>query len=349
MPRASSKVTTSSKRVNTRWNTGTRVKAIKPVMDAKKQKKARASKEEQLTAYDHLHAKWLATKCNANDKERGADSSENKETPAKRTKSAKGANEVNEPKTEKFTFQEEDNIMVLEVSKTTQREEFPSPSKEEDGSESDEPEEGKLMESSINNNATLCTSNVQLSSATRPLGAEDSLRLGSSDKEPRPSTSDGKSSSDASLSRTLAVMQSFMIKKGLINKSMTAEEIEQLLQDEECGDKDERIMGSGLSGLNANKSKDQNQLTKRHNKVSLNKTTGKDQISQPSSSDVTIYKHVVKQLAPELESQIDKFVSDTRKSLSVALEEGDATPVHRKISSSSDELMDTSDETEFNL
>ena len=76
-------------------------------------------------------------------------------------------------------------------------------------------------------------------------------------------------------------------------------------------------------------------------KVSSNKRPGRNP-SMSSTSEVTIYKRVVQQLVPELEEQIDKFVNDTRKSL-------DFDKNNRKVSTSSDEYLDTSDETgEFN-
>ena len=62
--------------------------------------------------------------------------------------------------------------------------------------------------------------------------------------------------------------------------------------------------------------------------------------NMPSSSEATIYKRAVRELAPELEEQIERFIIDTRKA---------ETPQACKVSYSSDELMDTSDELETNL
>ena len=69
--------------------------------------------------------------------------------------------------TETFQFQEEDNIMELEVSKVTERAEFPTPSKDEEESEESDMEDGELLDSLINNNATIAQEDARLLSASR--------------------------------------------------------------------------------------------------------------------------------------------------------------------------------------
>ena len=55
--------------------------------------------------------------------------------------------------TEKFVFQEQENIIELEVSKGVQRQEFPSPSEDEEDSD---PEDGELPEGkAVNNNSNV--------------------------------------------------------------------------------------------------------------------------------------------------------------------------------------------------
>ena len=59
------------------------------------------------------------------------------------------------------------------------------------------------------------------------------------------------------------------------------------------------------------------------------KKQGKALASLASSSEVTVYKRAVQELAPQLGEQIDKFISDTRKS----------TEDNCKVSYFSDEVM----------
>ena len=66
--------------------------------------------------------------------------------------------------------------------------------------------------------------------------------------------------------------------------------------------------------------------------------------SPSCSSKVTIYKRAVQQLAPEIGEQIDQFIAATRTATEVDCNKTDS----RKVSSSSEELMDTSDEIEVN-
>ena len=60
-----------------------------------------------------------------------------------------------------------------------------------------------------------------------------------------------------------------------------------------------------------------------------------------SSSEVTIYRQAVQQVTLEIESQIDQFINEARQTSQQHKDQP------RKISSSSDELMDTSDEMDL--
>ena len=65
--------------------------------------------------------------------------------------------------TEKFVFQEQENIIELEVSKGVQRQEFPSPSEDEEDSD---PEDGELSEDeAVHNNSNV--DQMQLLSTVR--------------------------------------------------------------------------------------------------------------------------------------------------------------------------------------
>ena len=125
-------------------------------------------------------------------------------------------------------------------------------------------------------------------------------------------------------------MQTFMVKKGLIDASMTADEIEEFLKDD---------AGPSTASQQAKQSRGK-QGPKKHQ----DKATGKDVTNLSSTSEVTIYKRAVQQLAPQLEEQIDKFVSDSHREVE-ANQMLNIDSLLCKVLSSSDELMDISDET----
>ena len=134
-----------------------------------------------------------------------------------------------------------------------------------------------------------------------------------------------------------------MVKKGLINASMTPEEIQKFLNEEDNAQNIETL-NLGKEQVNVNEG-DPSNKGKNSTKT---KKTNKQMLAMPgslaSSSEATIYKHAVKELVPELEEQIDKFVMETRNSL--------GKNPSRKISTSSEEAMevDTSDDSaEINL
>ena len=161
-----------------------------------------------------------------------------------------------------------------------------------------------------------------------------------------PGTSSGATGSGIGLNKTLSAMQNFMIRKGIIDSSMTEEEIqlclENQLEQEDCSDgeseKDAEQRGP--------RPEPETFRNKTKSKQPKSVRQGKDIISQDSSSEVTIYKRAVQEIAPELEEQIDHFISVNRKT---PVKRGGDYEKGRKASSSSEELMDTSDEVEMNL
>ena len=135
-----------------------------------------------------------------------------------------------------------------------------------------------------------------------------------------------------------------MVKKGLIDTSMSAEEIEQFIQE------GVDFPAEGVAAatefqrlLDTNKTAEPVKC-KETDKGNVPMATT---LGSPCTSEVTIYKRAVQQIAPDLEEQINRFVTDTRKSLIPLMPpELPAKDIGRKVLSCSDELMDTSDETE---
>ena len=145
------------------------------------------------------------------------------------------------------------------------------------------------------------------------------------------------------LEQTFALLQNFMLKKGLINESMNEEEMQELLK------------ASGEVGASTDTNNNSLKKDKRKSKEIVNKKTtdeGKDEgkllnmDKRDNVSEVTVYKRAVAQQQQEKGEnvdQIERFIENIRQ-------EGEFSELNsRKISSSSDELMDTSEENELNL
>ena len=229
--------------------------------------------------------------------------------------------------------------MEIEVSKTIQQKEFPSPSEDEE-SESSKAEDGELMETKSTNN-NVCILGTQSPGAER-LPHNQQQQLATFPDE-GPSTSDGQKRS-AELSKMLTIMQKLMMKKGLIDTSMTMDELEMLIEEEDSNECTKTNVGN--TAVTPTPAAKQKELPKSS---AVCNEKGKQINIVPklaSHSDVTIYKRAVQQIAPDLQEKIDKFVSDTCKSVEMS---------QRKQSLSSDEFMDISDDTantnmlEFNI
>ena len=235
------------------------------------------------------------------------------------------------------SFLEDDNYVDMGVIEE-QSKEFPSPSEEED-SETDSEEETE----GLNNNSNI-RSSVRIASA-----------LGSNERSPRtqmpqqllPERSDGNPVTPSKeLMQSLNMMQNFMLKKGMIDKPMDITEMMELAQTEEPVTINRLIEEVNKPNKQVNGGKNPS-VNKCKGKIH-----GKTQYKQPENqianalnsaehceSEVTLYKRAVRQVAPNLENQIDSFINNIRNKVGKSAE-------HRKHSSSSDELMDTSNECE---
>ena len=260
-----------------------------------------------------MYEKWQATK-RKNDTTNPAEGPTTKKiSKSVKSKNAKGT----------ARFEEDDNIMEMEVGDVLQREEFPSPSEEEisDAEIAEENEEGEIIESSQNNNATCADLNKSNRSISAPRSRSASPRRPTEQIpaffDEGPGTSTGTRSVqpvDDALAKKVSIMQDFMIKKGL----MTSQELNDLLSGDEAG----KEVRSARTKQLIEQSKGKKGKTKAPTCAS-------------SSSEATIYRHAVKQMVPELHEKIDKLIEEGRQSVS------------RKVSSSSEELMDISDKTEL--
>ena len=142
------------------------------------------------------------------------------------------------------------------------------------------------------------------------------------------------------LMQSIAIMQKLVLKKGLIDKPINKEEINELLGSEAdlelpCAVETE-AMETAVGRMEPPPKKSIIPKPKIKSKVSSRKD---DNPIVGSESEVTIYKRAVQQVAPDLDAQIEQYISNVRKS----------SEDNRNKSSSFEELMDTSDESEPTL
>ena len=256
---------------------------------------------------------------------------------------------------QRILFIEDENLMEMEVGEQ-QSHEFPATS--------DEEIESNATGSQRNNNAA-----VQIVNGRRTVGAlgsahasqqmrgdgleklPDSIEAGPSSAKPK----------DPKLTRTLEIVQTILVKKGVIDTSLTEQELQDLLADEEldlaCVEED-RVICPGTSGRNISQPtapkvqrtetgrieqphrQPQPVLEKEPRKTPGKRNNNLTTSVGPSNSEVTIYKRAVQQIAPDLEEKIDQFINDAHLS--------QTEDSSRKVLSSSEELMDTSDELNIN-
>ena len=287
-----------------------------------KQTKTTSSKvqeSEELTAYERLYQQVEEKR-----RKREQNTATDSDPTCKQARSASPAELVS---IEHVQFTEEDNVMDMMVGEQ-QDAEFPSQSE-------DESEDGEILdtepEDSFNNNAAIARAKISAQGSQHAVRNDleqrppflDELTCTSGFQDTNTTTATGNND----LNKTLEVMQNYMMKKGIINSSMTTQELQNFLLKE--------VEGTAAK----------NNSSKRTNRIEPIKCVVSGSNHGSSTSEVTIYKRAVRQLAPELEEQIDQFIADTRKS-----DVGIPPPANqtRKVSSSSEELMDTSDEIEIN-
>ena len=319
-------------------------KAVKPKEQKKEvvRKQPTASESESqettgLTAYEQL-----VIKVNENKRKRGAVNTPTSK--GKRSKKGKQldevaavanmANIVEDANTAEARVFEDDNFMDIRVT-DDQSKEFPSQSEEESESESEGEMDQFREESSKNNNAT--TLNVRSLSATvdAAMALPQSIEMEPGkicDEGPSTSTVTGNTRNDRNLEQTLNLVQAFMLQKGLIDKSLTEEEMQDF------------ISSGGMPEVTSEKvpKQDSKKSSVKGKKRVSNKATGENIrnmprvsfLPEPNNSETTIYKQAISQDKPSMDCQIEQFISQVRNDT-----------LQRKVSSSSEEFMDTSGES----
>ena len=243
------------------------------------------------------------------------------------------------------SFMEDGDPIEMQVT-DEQTKEFPSTSDEEAmNSESEDSEVETTGETTVNpvsqnNNATIMKqisgSSVKGSSgsnaATAAVKVTEMQLPNLSNPSPGetvqdeaiPSTSSGKTmAGDEQLKQTLSMVQSFMLQRGLIDKSMTEDEMQEFFDNSSGASTNQSVMARTPA-----KGKSQSSKTGNVTTQSANARLG-------CESELTIYKNAVPLQSKGINEQIEQFIEETRRK----------SKVIRKESSSSDEMMDISDES----
>ena len=189
-------------------------------------------------------------------------------------------------------------------------------------------DQSQQTDSQNNNSANYLVSNMQSnferSSSTErtqgPLHGNaqpgQSCNWDSSNQEPE------LSKNEALLAERIELLQGFMVEKGLMDPNMSNEDL-RLTLNESLTEKTARPP-------------DQPRKGKEQQSKGGQKDNG---LCDASSSEVTIYKRAIEQIASQLNDKIENFIQQTRQETTTQ-QNGS-----RKVSTSSEEFMDTSDET----
>ena len=248
------------------------------------------------------------------------------------------------------TILDDDNYVTMDVTSENVRKTFPNA--EEDGKITTDNELD--LSQNISATVTFEQPNVlnprTLGSSSALLGDEtveaqqlpDSLQI----NPPR----DINVSEDTEMKKTLRAVQNFMVKKGLIQFSLDDEEISELIHAAEEETQPSTSQGIGpkqvTQQVEYNNNRSKSPVTRsplqavsdyRDSRAKAVAQPGMSGVAEESSSDITFYKRAVRRANLELDNQIDILLEQTR------LDD------KRKESSSSDELLNSSDELPFNI
>ena len=262
-------------------------------------------------------------------KRKASEVNEKVDEPKKQKKISKEAGKAKQAKVCAATFEEDNNYVDMATSGMNN--EFLS-DEESEGSEEYEIEEL----SSQNNNANVqlgCSNQVQnefsVSRSTSPLHRNDQT---TSSLEPSQQNCNGPDEvENAKVMERLELIQSFMVQQGLIDVNMTNKELRGKLEKQVKPCK----VPAEASPINNQRAKAKGQKEKP-----ANRKTGKDLFSNSSTSEVTIYRRAIQQLSEEINDQIENYFSKIRV---------DTSDANKRDSNSSEEAMDTSDETIENV
>ena len=221
-------------------------------------------------------------------------------------------------------FIEDDNIVTMHVTSKRLREEFPN--SEEDGDLQSE-NDSEVQFLTQNNNAMVRTELFECSQPSAPRSLADPSRGDNVGKEPIPSCSD----SNPGMTKTFGAMKNFMIRKGIIDSSLTEEEILEFIETDQELEASQSEKQTPQVRSEVVVTSPLVRVDEQRNKTKQS-TQGAAKGLNNSLSEVTVYKRAVQQINPQLDLQIEDLLKQTH------LEN------KNKESSSSDEYLDISDE-----
>ena len=265
-------------------------KVVKPTKISKlavQDKESQSSQEVEETAYERLKRKVMDKRKLEMVSETDLEDDNPEHSKAKKSKANNGEAEVSEVTAQ---FVEDDNFVEMNVT-DVQNEMFPN---EEEGfaSESDL-SQPMMSQESQNNNAMVTEKRMQnLNSGTqRSLSAScgnnpDGAVPHCSNVDPEHSTHNAVNND---LQRTFALVQSFMVKKGLIDSSMDEEEIKEFLKEDKG---QQKTIEPGNKKLNKSSQAKNMQATEKSKEGKLvNPANIVNPVnSKESPSEITIYK-----------------------------------------------------------
>ena len=244
-------------------------------------------------------------------------------------------------------FLEDDNYVDMGVE-AEQEKEFPSQSEEENESDSDE-EEGEIIEECLmnNNSANVVGKDAWLLGVQgSPSSHAKKGTLLPARSEKNPGDQQKKDANVKTVAETCAIMQDFLLDKGLMDMPFSQEESLDFMQSKQKN----RVNKVGRDG-EMKKLTDASAVKRSLIPDPLKRNSGME-----SQSELTIYRRAIPQVTNasqtnNLEKDIEQFIKDSHDQLetdqiNLNVQSDIAKENARKVSSSSDELMDTSDEAD---
>ena len=252
--------------------------------------------------------------------------------------------EVDEGTVAVTRFEDDDQVIDMVVT-DEQTKEFPSASEEEDISDEEYEERVLNSENSKNNNAATAR-RVNDVTAAGLLGANraeaeqllpESFESGNVNTVRKGGDKNQEANRATQIKDTFELMQTFMLQKGLIDKLITENEMQEYLMtaDNSANNKKATVNEDGNNNAKLKKPSSAAGKTKGKNPIKPSEK-GNNPLNFPiqeSHSEATVYKRAVQQFEPMLNQQIHNYIESVRSSL------------NQNVSSSSEEPMDTSDES----
>ena len=221
-------------------------KTPKKTRSAKAMKAITGSEAEPISAYEKLYNKVKENQakrkiaCNKNEGPSTSKKSKMNKTTARKPETPGNSIDISqttEPTETTTRFLEDDSFVDMEVTADQYRQ-FPSPSDEEDSnaSESDDDTEA-VQDCSTNNNATVGL-----------LGAQGSLNLMDDHERQLPDIIESNPQRGKDIGQTFALLQKFMIKKGIIceDEEMDMNELQEFIQEGSSMEQQSTIAGKNM-------------------------------------------------------------------------------------------------------